>query len=98
MGWLVFHAYTANWKPGYYIAAVVFLFLDFMRRFITARFRFSNWLVRMNDSGVYVQFRSYLNYHLPAEDITVVFIPFGEIRSARLVKERLTVPDPQSGH
>src|SRR5947207_15919357 len=62
---LVFHAYTTGWKPGYYIAAVIFLFLDFMRRFITARFRASNWLVRLNDSSVFIQFRSYLNYHLP---------------------------------
>lgn len=96
-GWAAFHAYTAAWKPGYYIAAVIVLFLEIMRRFVTARFRPSNWLVRINDLGVYVQFRSYLNYHLPAEDLTVVFIPFGEIRSARLIKERVTVPDPQ-GH
>lgn len=96
-GWVAFHAYTAAWKPGYYIAAAIILFLDLMRRFVTARFRTSNWLVRLNDLGVYVQFRSYLNYHLPAEDLTVVFIPFGEIRSARLIKERVTVPDPQ-GH
>lgn len=96
-GWVAFHAYTAAWKPGYYIAAVIILFLELMRRFVTARFRSSNWLVRMNDLGAYVQFRSYLNYHLPTEDLTVVFIPFGEIRSARLIKERVTVPDPQ-GH
>lgn len=96
-GWVAFHANTSAWKPGYYIAAAIILFLDLMRRFVTARFRPSNWLVRINDMGVYVQFRSYLNYHLPAEDLTVVFIPFGEIRSARLIKERVTVPDPQ-GH
>lgn len=95
--WAGFHAYTAAWKAGYYIAAVIILFLDLMRRFVTARFRPSNWLARMNDLGVYVQFRSYLNYHLPAEDMTVVFISFGEIRSARLIKERVMVPDPQ-GH
>lgn len=93
--WLVFHAYTAAFKPGYYIAGAILLFLELTRRFLTARFRPSNWLVRMNDLGVYIQFRSYLNYHLPAEDLTVVFIPFGEIGSSRLIKERVTVPDPQ---
>lgn len=91
--WLVFHAYATGWKPGYYIAAVVLLFLELMRRFITARFRPSNWLARMNDSGVFIQFRSYLNYHLPAADLTVVFLNYSEIRSARLVKERVTTPD-----
>lgn len=93
-GWVAFHAYTAAWKPGYYIAAAIVVFLDLMRRFVTARFRPSNWLVRMNDLGVYVQFRSYLNYHLPPDDLTVVFISFDEIRSARLIKERVTAPDP----
>jgi hypothetical protein len=94
-GWAAFHAYTAGWKPGYYIAVAVLLFLELMRRFVTARFRSSNWLARMNDEGVFIQFRSYLNYHLPADDLTVVFISYGEIRSARLIKERVTVPDPQ---
>lgn len=93
--WAAFHAYTAAWKPGYYIAVAILLFLELMRRFVTARFRSSNWLARMNDEGVFIQFRSYLNYHLPADDLTVVFISYGEIRSARLIKERVTVPDPQ---
>jgi len=95
--WAAVHAFTAGWKPGYYIAAVVILFVELMRRFVGARFRPSNWLVRMNDSGMFIQFRSYLNYHLPADHLTVVFVSFGEIRSARLIKERVTVPDPQGG-
>ena len=37
--WLVFHAITTGWKLGYYIAAVIVLFLELMRRFFTARFR-----------------------------------------------------------
>jgi hypothetical protein len=96
-GWLLWRAYSIPWKPGYYIAAVILLFVDLLRRFVTARFRPSNWLVRMTDSGLFIQFRSYLNYHLPPNDLTVVFLSFGEIRSARLIKERVTVPDPQ-GH
>jgi hypothetical protein len=95
--WAAFHAYTAGRKPGYYIAAAILLIFELLRRFVTARFRPSNWLARTNDEGLFIQFRSYLNYHLPADDLTVVFISYGEIRSARLVKERVTVPDPQ-GH
>jgi hypothetical protein len=68
-----------------------------MQRLITARFRPSNWLVRMSDSGLFIKFRSYLNYHLPAEDLTVVFVSYQEIRSARLIRERVEVPDAQ-GH
>jgi len=93
--WFAFHAYTAHWKLGYFIAGAIILFLDLFRRLVTARFRPSNWLARVSDLGVFIQFRSYLNYHLPAEDLTVVFIPFGEIHTARLIKERVTVPDAQ---
>jgi ribosomal protein L7/L12 len=93
--WLVLHAITTGWKLGYYIAAVIVLFVALLQRFITARFRPSNWLVRTNDEGLFVQFRSYLNYHLAADDLTVVFVSFGQIRSARLVREHVTVPDSQ---
>jgi hypothetical protein len=92
---LLYYAYSAHWRFGYYFATVILLFLVLMRRLITARFRASNWLVRMNDLGVFIQFRSYLNYHLPADDLTVVFVTFQEILSARLVRERARVPDAQ---
>lgn len=92
---LLYHAYSARWNFGYYFAAVILLFLVLMHRLITARFRSSNWLVRMNDFGAFIQFRSYLNYHLPADDLTVAFITFQEILSARLVRERARVSDAQ---
>jgi len=95
--WLVFHAFTTGWKLGYYLAASTVAFLVLLQRFINARFRPSNWLVRLNDLGVFIQFRSYLNYHLPAEDLTVAFVSYGEIRFARLVREKVTVPDMEGG-
>jgi hypothetical protein len=91
-----FYAVHAHWKLGYYITAVVVLSCQLMRRFVGARFRPSNWLVRMNDAGLFIQLRSYLNYHLPAEDLTVVFVAYPEIRSARLVRERVQVQDTVS--
>ena len=63
-----------------------------MRRFLVARFLDSNWLVRADTNGVYVHFRSYLNYHFPADDWTAAFIPYREIRSARPVRERRELP------
>jgi len=93
--WLLFRAFTTHWKLGYYLAAVILLFLWLMQRFITARFRPSNWLVRMTDLGLFIKFRSYLNFHLPAEDLTVVFLPYQEIRAARLIRERAQVSDAQ---
>lgn len=97
VAWLSFHAMTAGWKVGYYIAGTILLFFLLALRFFTARFRSSNWLVRTNDLGIFIQFRSYLNYHFPPEEVTVVFLSYGEIRSARLIRERVETPDPQ-GH
>jgi hypothetical protein len=79
--------------PMYYIAAVVALCLLLYQRLIFGRFRSSNWLLRMTDHGLYVKFRSYLNHHFAAEDLTVVFLPYSEMRSARMVKERQESPD-----
>src|SRR5215471_9671370 len=76
---------------AYYIAGVFLFGFILTRRLIIARFRSTNWLVRMNDDGVFIKFRSYLNYHLPAEDPSVVFIPYREILSARRVLERSKV-------
>lgn len=95
IAWLGFRAVDAHWHPGYYVGGFLLLFFLLARRFITARFRPSNWLVRMTDSGLFLQFRSYLNYHLPADDLTVVFISFSEIRSARLIRERAQVADAE---
>ena len=67
------------------------------RRFLTARFRPSNWLVRANDNGLYVKFRSYLNYHFPAENLTVAFIPYREIAAARSIREQRSVLDFNGG-
>ncbi len=91
---LFFHAYRGKWTPGYIFGSFLLLFLLLTFRVVTARFHPSNWLVRMNGTGIYVQYRSYLNYQLPADDPSVVFLSFGEIASARLVKERVETPDP----
>src|SRR5215470_6757325 len=92
---LLLRAASTRWNAGYYLAAVILLMLLMVKRFATARFRPSNWLVRMTDTGMFIQFRSYLNYHLPADDLTVVFLAYNEIQSARLVRERARVSDLQ---
>jgi hypothetical protein len=87
-------AWLGTWKAGYVFGPFLLLFLLLTLRFVTARFHPSNWLVRGNESGVYVQYRSYLNFHLRADEPTVLFLSFGEIASARLIRERLRTPDP----
>ncbi len=85
--------YTEKWSPGYIFGTLLAIFLLFTLRMVTARFHTSNWLVRMNATGIYIQYRSYLNYQLPGNDPSVVFLSLGEIASARLVKERVITPD-----
>src|SRR5690348_1275106 len=80
-----------------YIGAMPLLALFFLRGYVTARFRDSNWLAQTNPTGVFLKFRSYLNYAMPDSDETVVFIPYEEIRSAGLLTERVATTDPRGG-
>ncbi len=92
---IFFEAYTnPKWKAGYIFGPFLLLFLLLTLKFVTARFHPSNWLVRMNDAGLFVQYRSYLNFGLSSNDSSVVFLFLSEISSARLVKERVEKPDP----
>ena len=56
------------------------------QKVVTARFRPTNWLVRMTDGGLFIKFRSYSNLGFPDQDLTVAFIPYSDIRSARYVE------------
>lgn len=82
---------------SYYVAAVLLLGLLFLSRYITARFRATNWLARTGPVGLYIKFRSYLNYPLSDADEIIVFIPYSELRSARLLREHMRSRDAQ-GH
>jgi hypothetical protein len=86
-GGLVLFGWIQQSGLAYYVAGVLVLSLIVMGKFVLARFQPSNWLVKLNDQGMFLQFRSYLNHHFPAHDLTVVFIPYAEIRSVRLVQE-----------
>jgi len=93
-GALFYKSYTGKFPLGYLFAAFLLLFVLMFRKMVTARFHPSNWLVRMNETGIYLQYRSYLNYDFPADDPSVIFLSLGEIASAHLVKERVETPDP----
>jgi hypothetical protein len=83
---------------GYYLSAVILLSFFIFRKMVSARFRPSNWLVRLTVDGLFIQFRSYLNYHFPDQDLTVVFIAHSEVRSARFILEKREVPDRDDGN
>ena len=82
--------------PLQLLALLVAALVSLSKRFLVARFRPSNWLVRATESGLYVKFRSYLNYHFSADDLTVAFVPYREIASARLVRETVQKLDLSS--
>ena len=87
---------TANWL-AYYFAAVATIFPLIFHKLVTARFRSSNRLVRLTDHGLFIKFRSYLNFHFPDRDLSVVFISHSEIRSARFILWKQQVPDRDDG-
>lgn len=97
LGAFIFGWLKSAWL-AYYVAAVLLIVLLIFQKLITARFRPSNWLLRMTDHGLFIKFRSYLNNHFDDQDLTVLFLPYSEIRSARSVKERREVPDLTEGN
>ena len=82
---------------GYYLATAILLSFFVCRKMVSARFRPSNWLVRLTDQGLFIKFRSYLNDHFPEQDVTVVFIAHADIRSARFLRQKQEIPDRDDG-
>lgn len=89
-------ALQAGWF-AYWIGGILLLVPLIFHRVALARFRGSNWLVRVRDEGIFLHFRSYLNHHFDDRDLTVVFFPYSEIRSARAVRQTREMPDRTSG-
>lgn len=91
VGLTVFARLKGAW-PAYFVAAFIVVCLLSYQKVVTARFRSTNWLLRMTDDGLFLKFRSYLNFRFPDQDLTVVFIPYADIRSVKYVKERQELP------
>jgi len=88
LGW-VDHAIDAPAFVVTYGAIVIgLLSLLFLFNFRKSR-RPSNWLIKMDSHCMRVKFRSYLNDHLPEEDLIIAEIPYSEIAWARKTKEQL---------
>jgi hypothetical protein len=90
--WFILHTWPHP-RIAYVFSGGILLFLFLLHRLVSYRFHPSNWLVRAGDEGLFIHFRSYLNDDLSPDDPTVVFLPYPEIRSVRLVRERVTKPD-----
>ena len=76
--------------------AVVLLGVWLYQKTVLARFRPSNWLVRVAEHGLFIKYRSYLNHHLAEGDSTVIYVPFREMKLTRIVRESQALPDPDT--
>ncbi len=50
--------------------------------------RRTNWVMKVAGDGVFLQFRSYANFHFPDTGATAVFLGFDEIASVRRIVDR----------
>lgn len=81
-GWAVsWLAIVAMIVPGLLFGGLLLVVTLAMWHSALACFRKTNWVMKAADDGVYVQLRSYLNHHFPADKETVVFVPFDEVLS-----------------
>lgn len=97
VGAFAYFGWHSHSRLGYVIAAALLFVLVLFSGLVTARFQTINWLVRTSPLGLYIKYRSYLNYRGGESDQVVVFIPHSEIRSARLLRLRVKMLDPE-GH
>lgn len=84
----------SGFSPGafYYFAAICAVCGLFALRLLRASLRPSGWLIRCNDTGIIIKYRSYQNWKFPPEDVQTVGIDYAEIASARLIKEHRISP------
>jgi hypothetical protein len=73
-------------------AAFFGLFSWMTFRQLQASLKPANWLLRCNDAGVIIKYRSFFNWRFPESDVQAVALDYAEIASARIVKERRTSP------
>ena len=77
----------------YIFAAFLGIFVCFAYGAFRASLRPTNWLLRCNTQGIIVKYRSYLNWHLPADEAQAVAFDYAEIAWVRTVREKRFTPD-----
>ena len=77
----------------YFTAVICTLIGLFPLAFFRASLKPTNWLLRCQPSGIFIKYRAYENWRLPADTVQVAGIEYGEIAWAKLVKERRKSPN-----
>lgn len=55
--------------------------------------RAENWLLKLTEDGLYINLRSYRNYHLPTEKHQALFLPKDAVTGIGLTREVRYIPD-----
>lgn len=83
------------WFVWGWCAALTALLVPWLLADALAKFRPTNWLLRLGPDGLWVNLRSYQNGHLP-EAATVLHLSYEEIASARRHLETWSTPSEPS--
>jgi hypothetical protein len=85
--------------PIFYIMAAICVLVGWIIYLgLHASLKPTNWLLRCNDSGVIIKYRSYLNWRFPEGDLQAVGLDYAEIAWVREVKERRLAPGMDQGN
>ena len=76
----------------YWIAGALGLFGLIPLSNFRASLKPSNWLMRCNQTGIFIKYRAYENWKLPGDKPQAVGLEYGEIAWAKIIKERRSVP------
>src|SRR5262245_21425880 len=79
------------WFAWGWCAVLTALLVPWILADALAKFRSTNWLLRLGPDGLWINLRSYQNRHLP-EAATVLHLPYEEIASARRHIDTWTTP------
>jgi hypothetical protein len=77
----------------YFTAVMCTLIGLFPLAFFRASLKPTNWLLRCQLGGIFIKYRGYENWRLPADTVQVAGIEYGEIAWAKLVKEQRKSPN-----
>ncbi len=93
--------YGPGLVPKFFIFAAAVAFALFGRiswGMFRACLKPTNWLLRCGDNGVFIKYRSFLNWRFPADDVQVVGFDYSELAEVRKVKESRITPSMGPEH
>lgn len=87
---LIICEYAAGRAPKLILIFVpgFLLFLWLFTETLLCAFKPTNWLFALGLDRLWIKYRSYLNSHLPQEDLQVIELPYAEIESVCLIRRK----------